>query len=67
MHKCGFYVVGNMKSVSAMFNHLGVVVRCCGCLVWKLNLSFLQPDLIHLHPTKSICRGRSGVCELFGV
>lgn len=47
MHKCGCYVVGNMKSVSPMFNHLGVVVRCCGCLACKLNISVLQPDLIH--------------------
>lgn len=67
MHKCDFYVVGSMKSISATFNHLGVVVHCCGCLACKLNLSFLQPDLIHLHPTKSICRRSSGVCGLFGV
>lgn len=67
MHKCGFYVVGNMESVSAMFNHLGVVVCCCGCLACKLNLSYLQPDLINLHPAKSICRENSGVWGLSGV
>lgn len=61
MHTCGFHVVGNTKSVSAMFSHLAVIVGCCSCLACKLNFSFLQPDLIGFYTTKCICRGSSGV------